>query len=97
MDMNILFLLVNTFYARRSRSTRYHKFSILPGDAVCTLEEVFEVFDDISDGLTLDKETCWSLQCVLEHCKLDEPCSAIFFFNFVHIYSCNLKKKKHLK
>ena len=41
----------------RSRSTRYLKFSILPGDALCTLEEVFEVFVDILDDLTLDKET----------------------------------------
>ena len=47
---------------RRSRSTRYHKFSILPGDALCRLEEVFEVFDDISDDLTLDKETFIALQ-----------------------------------
>ena len=47
---------------RRSRSTRYHKFRILPGDALCRLEEVFEVFDDISDDLTLDKETFIALQ-----------------------------------
>ena len=45
----------------RSRSTRYHKFSILPDDALCTLE-VFEVFVDISDDLILDKETFKALQ-----------------------------------
>ena len=38
----------------RSRSTRYHKFSILHGDVLCTLEEVFEIFPDISDHLTLE-------------------------------------------
>ena len=41
----------------KSRSTTYHKFNNLPGDALCTLEEVFEVFVDILDDLTLDKET----------------------------------------
>ena len=46
----------------RSRSTTHHKFSILPGDALCTLEEVFEVFVDISDDLTLDKKTFKALQ-----------------------------------
>ena len=46
----------------RSRSTAYHKFSILPGDALCNLEEVFEVFVDISDDLTLDKESFKALQ-----------------------------------
>ena len=46
----------------RSRSTRYHKFSILPSDGLCTLEEVFEVFIDISDDLTLNKETFKMLQ-----------------------------------
>ena len=46
----------------RSRSTRYHKFSILHGDVLCTLEEVFEIFPDISDHLTLDKETFIALQ-----------------------------------
>ena len=46
----------------RSRSTKYHKFSILPGNALFTLEEVFEVFVDISDDLRLGKETFNALQ-----------------------------------
>ena len=46
----------------RSRSTKYHKFSILPSIALCTLEEVFEVFVDISDDLRLGKETFNALQ-----------------------------------
>ena len=49
-------------FENRSRSTRYHKFSILHGDVLCTLEEVFEIFPDISDHLTLDKETFIALQ-----------------------------------
>ena len=47
---------------RRSRSTTYYKFSILHGDVLCTLEEVFETFPDISDHLTLDKKTFIALQ-----------------------------------
>ena len=46
----------------KSRSTRYHKFSILPSDELCTLEEVFESFIDISEDLTLNKETFKVLQ-----------------------------------
>ena len=46
----------------RSRSTRCHKFSILTGDELCTVEEMFEVFADISDDRTLDKETFKVLQ-----------------------------------
>ena len=46
----------------RSKSTRHHKFSILPGEALCTPEEVFEVFVDISDDLTLEKETFKALK-----------------------------------
>ena len=41
---------------------RYHKFSILPGDALCTLEEVFDVFVNILGDLTFDKETFKALQ-----------------------------------
>lgn len=41
----------------RSRSTRCYKFSILSGDAICTPDEVFELFVDVSDDLTIEKET----------------------------------------
>ena len=56
------FLSGNHLKMGESRSTKYHKFSILPGDAFCALEEVFEVFVDISDNLKLDKETFKALQ-----------------------------------
>ena len=41
----------------RSRSTRFNKFSIIAGDALCAPEEVFDVFVDISDDLMLEKES----------------------------------------
>ena len=40
-----------------SRSTRFNKFSIIAGDALCAPEEVFDVFVDISDDLMLEKES----------------------------------------
>jgi len=41
----------------RSRSARFHKFSILPGKAICTPDEMFEVFVDVLENLTIEKET----------------------------------------
>ena len=42
---------------QRSRSTRVHKFSIFSADALCTPDEIFDVFVDISEDLTIEKET----------------------------------------
>ena len=41
----------------RSRSTRVYKFSILSADALCTPDEIFDVFVDVSEDLTIEKET----------------------------------------
>ena len=68
----------------RSSSTTYHKFSNLPDNALCTLEEVFETFVDISNDLTLDMETFKVFQM---HAG---ACFSLLLFIFI---SCNLKKK----
>ena len=41
----------------RSRSSRVHKFSISSADALCTLDEIFDVFVDVSEDLAKEKET----------------------------------------
>ena len=46
----------------RSRSSRHHKFTILQEDVLCLPEEVFEVFVDVTDELTLDKNILKTLQ-----------------------------------
>ena len=48
----------------RSRATRYHKFSILLGNARCTLYtgKSVEIFLEIFDDLILNKETFKALQ-----------------------------------
>ena len=40
-----------------SRSTRVHKCSMLSADAICTQDEIFDVFVDVSEDLTIEKET----------------------------------------
>jgi len=45
----------------RSRSSRFQKFSILDGDVLIEPAEVFDVFVDISDDLTLEKESFGAL------------------------------------
>lgn len=59
--MGTLLLPVTTFYEgciwKRSRWTRFNKFSFIAGDVLCAPEEVFDVFVDISDDLMLEKES----------------------------------------
>ena len=40
-----------------SRSTRVHKCSILSADAICTQDEIFDIFVEVSEDLTIEKET----------------------------------------
>ena len=70
MDMDILFPLVNTFYAESTwkwgdpgqpgitNSVFYLAMHVVH----CTLEKMFEIFLEISDDLILDKETFKALQ-----------------------------------
>ena len=51
-----LFLRGNYLQITRSRSSKLHKFKVLPGEVLVEASEVFEIFVDISDDLTLDKE-----------------------------------------
>ena len=63
-----LYLRGKCLKKERSRSARHHKFSILSGNTICTPDEIFDVFVDISDALTIEKErfsTLLSRACAL--------------------------------
>ena len=52
-----LYIRGKYFKKERFRPTRVHKFSILSADALCTPDEIFDVFVDVSEDLTIEKET----------------------------------------
>ena len=51
-----------------SRSKRFHKFMLLKDDAFCLPGEVLEVFVDMSEDLTLEKEVFKALQVRAGRC-----------------------------
>ena len=51
-----LYLRGNYLKMVRSRSSKLCKFSVIPGDVLVLAGEVFDVFVDIADDLTLEKE-----------------------------------------
>ena len=44
-------------YLAKSRSRHLKRFSIYPGDVICEPREVFDVFVDLADDLTMTKES----------------------------------------
>ena len=51
-----LYIRGNYLKMERSRSNKFHKFSVLPYDVLITPDEVFDVFVDIKEDLTFEKE-----------------------------------------
>ena len=56
IEANQLFLRGNYLKTERSRSNRLQKFSVLTGKVLVDPSEVFELFIDMSDDLSLEKE-----------------------------------------
>ena len=56
IEASQLFLRGNHLKPERSRSSRFQKFSVLTGRVLVDLSEVFELFIDMSDDLSLEKE-----------------------------------------